>query len=240
MGAKTRIQKKKKSIPLPFFLQRNSCTYGWERRKILRGRRGIRTDDFSSRSDTVDGTEIGIQWSDVEPSTGSGPTLNNPRYPTSDFIPCASTSYPRGGMCDPTPRSPSQPSLFAFSVHPTRPRFRRSVRWFHPPPSCCYFRCCAWEKEGRGRWSWFILVNRGEGGPFFYLGFDGKGGNDDDKEIGDFYEKGGWTIKFIDYLFSFVSYLKWIINGRDKWFDFCFFQDWWEREREKERGVLEN
>lgn len=119
-----RIQKKKKNTPLPFFLQWNSCTYGWERRKILRGRRGIRTDDFSSRSDTVDGTEIGIQWSDVEPSTGSCPTLNNPRYPTSDFIPCASTSYPRGGMCDPTPRSPSQPSLFAFSVHPARPRFR--------------------------------------------------------------------------------------------------------------------
>lgn len=104
--------------------RKGHCTYGWKRWKILE-RPGIQIGDFSLRWRSFGHTVIRIRWSDTEQSTVSRSTLNAPRYPTSDFIPCASSDY---GGCQPNPRSPSQPSLSTLprSIRPST----RSVWWF--------------------------------------------------------------------------------------------------------------
>lgn len=164
----TRPRKKKKKKEIVSVLQRagkraGRCTYDWERRKIL-GRRGIRIDGFSS----LFWMEIEIRWGDVEPSTGSGPTLNNPRYPTSDFIPCASASY---GGCAIQPPGRLLNPLFSHSPYAQHapigdgdsiPRFLHPAAIFDAVHG----------RRGRGGWSWFIFVNRGRGWAVFYLGFD--------------------------------------------------------------------
>lgn len=91
---------------------------------------------------------------------------SNTEYPqVPDVWFYTSTSYggvrsnPLGRLLNPLfSHSPARP------VYPLCDRYGDSMA--RSLVSCCYFRRCA-----RGR-SWFIFVNRGEGGLGFYLGLD--------------------------------------------------------------------